>query len=122
MKSKAKAVSPFKSNDDPSFFFNEDEVLLITDQDDKGWYNGSINGKTGWFPASFVEIIESDSDNANKDTIGSRFSTSLRDLLGLSVSISFLTACSSHQTGNYIFLKAVIFLILMKLQMILLQL
>jgi hypothetical protein len=93
MKATAKAVVRFLSADDPSFSFNENDVILIIDQDDKGWFQGSLNGKQGWFPSSYVEIIsdESASDNPNMQQLTSNFSASLKDLLSSSVSTLLLT-------------------------------
>lgn len=35
----------------------KDEIVLITEEVDQGWYRGECNGRSGIFPASFVMIL-----------------------------------------------------------------
>jgi len=39
--------------------FREGDVITILTQDISGWWKGELNGQVGWFPASFVQIIDS---------------------------------------------------------------
>ncbi|XP_043075372.1 CD2-associated protein isoform X2 [Puntigrus tetrazona] len=53
---------------------NEDELELkigdiieITEEVEEGWWNGSMNGKSGLFPSNFVKEIESTEDTESSD-------------------------------------------------------
>jgi son of sevenless-like protein len=35
----------------------EDDVLVITQVSDSGWWEGELNGNIGWFPSNYVEIL-----------------------------------------------------------------
>lgn len=34
--------------------FKKGDVIAVT-QKDEGWWEGTLNGKTGWFPSNYVE-------------------------------------------------------------------
>ncbi|XP_075454611.1 CD2-associated protein isoform X3 [Ascaphus truei] len=53
---------------------NEDElelkvgdVLDITEEVEEGWWNGSLNGKSGLFPSNFVKEVELSDDGESQD-------------------------------------------------------
>jgi len=38
-----------------------DETLILTQSsEDETWFEGTLNGKTGWFPSNYVHILEED--------------------------------------------------------------
>jgi len=40
--------------------FQKDDVVVVTQSPDGGWWEGTLGDKTGWFPANYVtEIAES---------------------------------------------------------------
>ena len=50
----------------------EDEVALtkgdrvyVMEKEGDGWWRGEANGKTGWFPSNYVEIIKADNKESN---------------------------------------------------------
>ncbi|KAK6055953.1 SH3 domain protein [Cooperia oncophora] len=42
---------------EPSLSFSKNDMITITQQIEGGWWEGTINGKTGWFPANYASII-----------------------------------------------------------------
>lgn len=53
-----KARFNFKQNNEDELSFNKGEVILVTRQEDGGWWEGTLNGKTGWFPSNYVREIK----------------------------------------------------------------
>ncbi len=38
--------------------FSKDDIIIITQAPtDGGWWEGTLDGKTGWFPSNYVEQI-----------------------------------------------------------------
>ncbi|VDM55176.1 unnamed protein product [Angiostrongylus costaricensis] len=52
---KAKFNFEGKNNDELTFFKND--MITVTQQVEGGWWEGTINGKTGWFPANYACVI-----------------------------------------------------------------
>lgn len=52
---KAKFNFEGKNNDELTFFKND--MITVTQQIEGGWWEGTINGKTGWFPANYASVI-----------------------------------------------------------------
>ncbi|NWI92658.1 CD2AP protein, partial [Pitta sordida] len=55
---------------------NEDELELklgdvidINDEVEEGWWNGTLNGRTGLFPSNFVKELESTDDGETQDAL-----------------------------------------------------
>ncbi len=46
-----KARFNFKQNNEDELSFNKGELIHVTRQEEGGWWEGSFNGKTGWFLA-----------------------------------------------------------------------
>lgn len=36
--------------------FRAGQVISILTKDDSGWWDGTVDGKRGWFPSNFVEV------------------------------------------------------------------
>ncbi|WKY16744.1 hypothetical protein Q1695_001397 [Nippostrongylus brasiliensis] len=53
----AKAKFSFEGKNNDELSFNKNDMITITQQLDGGWWEGTINGKTGWFPANYASII-----------------------------------------------------------------
>uniref|UniRef100_A0A3P9BFD5 Osteoclast-stimulating factor 1 n=1 Tax=Maylandia zebra TaxID=106582 RepID=A0A3P9BFD5_9CICH len=61
-----KARFNFKQNNEDELSFNKGEVILVTRQEEGGWWEGTLNGKTGWFPSNYVREIKPLTSKGNK--------------------------------------------------------
>ncbi|XP_072033455.1 rho guanine nucleotide exchange factor 7-like isoform X2 [Amphiura filiformis] len=49
----------FKGSNEPDeLIFNKGDVITVTQQVDGGWWEGTLNGRTGWFPSNYVKEIK----------------------------------------------------------------
>ncbi|XP_076801501.1 src substrate cortactin-like isoform X5 [Clavelina lepadiformis] len=55
---RARSLFDYQATGDDEITFDPDEVITNIDQVDEGWWSGTCHGKTGLFPANFVELIE----------------------------------------------------------------
>ncbi|XP_008819869.1 E3 ubiquitin-protein ligase SH3RF2 isoform X2 [Nannospalax galili] len=55
---RAKALCNYRGKNPGDLKFNKGDVILLRRQLDENWYQGEINGVSGIFPASSVEIIK----------------------------------------------------------------
>merc|ERR1712130_215927 len=52
-----KALWEYQGQDLDEISFEEGDTFDLIAEDDSGWWKGTINGKTGFFPGSYVEKI-----------------------------------------------------------------
>uniref|UniRef100_A0A2K6FN40 SH3 domain containing ring finger 2 n=1 Tax=Propithecus coquereli TaxID=379532 RepID=A0A2K6FN40_PROCO len=55
---RAKALCNYRGQNPGDLRFNKGDVILLRRQIDENWYQGEINGVSGTFPASSVEVIK----------------------------------------------------------------
>ncbi|XP_007947300.1 E3 ubiquitin-protein ligase SH3RF2 [Orycteropus afer afer] len=55
---RAKALCNYRGQNSGDLRFNKGDVILLRKQLDENWYQGEINGVSGIFPASSVEVIK----------------------------------------------------------------
>lgn len=53
-----KARFNFKQNNEDELSFSKGDVIIVTRQEEGGWWEGTLNGKTGWFPSNYVREIK----------------------------------------------------------------
>uniref|UniRef100_A0A7N8XX69 Rac/Cdc42 guanine nucleotide exchange factor (GEF) 6 n=1 Tax=Mastacembelus armatus TaxID=205130 RepID=A0A7N8XX69_9TELE len=53
-----KARFNFKQNNEDELSFSKGEMILVTRQEEGGWWEGTLNGKTGWFPSNYVREVK----------------------------------------------------------------
>lgn len=53
-----KARFNFKQNNEDELSFNKGDMIVVTRQEEGGWWEGTLNGKTGWFPSNYVREIK----------------------------------------------------------------
>ncbi|XP_008048595.1 putative E3 ubiquitin-protein ligase SH3RF2 [Carlito syrichta] len=55
---RAKALRNYRGQNPGDLKFNKGDVILLRRQLDENWYQGEVNGASGIFPASSVEVIK----------------------------------------------------------------
>uniref|UniRef100_A0A8C3AY39 Osteoclast-stimulating factor 1 n=1 Tax=Cyclopterus lumpus TaxID=8103 RepID=A0A8C3AY39_CYCLU len=53
-----KARFNFKPNNEDELSFNKGDLIHVMRQEEGGWWEGSLNSKTGWFPSNYVREIK----------------------------------------------------------------
>lgn len=54
---RARAVFDYVAEEENELSFKEGDIITITYQDDSGWWEGELAGKSGLFPGNYVELI-----------------------------------------------------------------
>ncbi|XP_044211866.1 endophilin-A3-like [Thunnus albacares] len=52
-----RALYSFHSNHNGELSFSEGDLILLTGQVDANWYEGTLGGKSGLFPVSYVDVV-----------------------------------------------------------------
>ncbi|XP_054712680.1 rho guanine nucleotide exchange factor 7-like isoform X2 [Uloborus diversus] len=55
-----KAVHNFKGTNNDELCLTKGDVITVTQALDGGWWEGTLNGVTGWFPSNYVKELKSD--------------------------------------------------------------
>ncbi|XP_043921237.1 rho guanine nucleotide exchange factor 6 isoform X2 [Protopterus annectens] len=55
-----KARFNFRQNNEDELSFKKGDILYVTRVEEGGWWEGTLNGKTGWFPSNYVREVKSD--------------------------------------------------------------
>lgn len=53
-----KARFNFKQNNEDELSFSKGELIHVTRQEEGGWWEGTLNGKNGWFPSNYVREVK----------------------------------------------------------------
>uniref|UniRef100_A0A8C6PR34 Osteoclast-stimulating factor 1 n=1 Tax=Nothobranchius furzeri TaxID=105023 RepID=A0A8C6PR34_NOTFU len=53
-----KARFAFHQNNEDELSFSKGDIISVTRQEDGGWWEGSLNDKTGWFPSNYVRELK----------------------------------------------------------------
>lgn len=53
-----KARFPFQQTNEDELSFSKGDVISVSRQEDGGWWEGSLNGKSGWFPSNYVRELK----------------------------------------------------------------
>ncbi|KAG2464393.1 ARHG6 factor, partial [Polypterus senegalus] len=53
-----KARFVFKQTNEDELSFSKGDVISVTRMEEGGWWEGTLNGKTGWFPSNYVREIK----------------------------------------------------------------
>ena len=52
-----KALYDFESETDQELSFKEGDTIMLNNQLDDNWFDGSLNGRTGIFPVAYVQVL-----------------------------------------------------------------
>uniref|UniRef100_A0A665V9U4 Osteoclast-stimulating factor 1 n=1 Tax=Echeneis naucrates TaxID=173247 RepID=A0A665V9U4_ECHNA len=68
-----KARFPFQQTNEDELSFSKGDIISVSRQEEGGWWEGSFNGKTGWFPSNYVRELKGDktSDKPKSGTLKS---------------------------------------------------
>nr|XP_023650692.1 rho guanine nucleotide exchange factor 6-like isoform X1 [Paramormyrops kingsleyae] len=53
-----KARFNFRQNNEDELSFSKGELITVTRQEEGGWWEGTLNGRTGWFPSNYVREVK----------------------------------------------------------------
>lgn len=53
-----KARFNFQQTNEDELTFTKGEIIGVTRQEEGGWWEGTLNGKTGWFPSNYVREVK----------------------------------------------------------------
>lgn len=48
------AEYPFKGDHNDELCFKKGDLITVTQREEGGWWEGTLNDKTGWFPSNYV--------------------------------------------------------------------
>lgn len=48
------AEYPFKGDHNDELCFKKGDLITVTQKEEGGWWEGTLNDKTGWFPSNYV--------------------------------------------------------------------
>ncbi|KAM6945480.1 rho guanine nucleotide exchange factor 7b isoform 2-T2 [Aplochiton taeniatus] len=54
----AKARFNFQQTNEDELSFSKGDVISVSRQEDGGWWEGSLHGKSGWFPSNYVREVK----------------------------------------------------------------
>ena len=55
---RAKVLFSYEPENEDELKLDVDSVVEVFKQEEEGWWEGSLNGKTGVFPSNFVQVVE----------------------------------------------------------------
>nr|XP_057937097.1 rho guanine nucleotide exchange factor 7a isoform X3 [Doryrhamphus excisus] len=53
-----KARFNFQQTNEDELTFSKGDIIGVTRQEDGGWWEGTLNGRTGWFPSNYVRELK----------------------------------------------------------------
>ncbi|KAI8880128.1 SH3-domain-containing protein [Backusella circina FSU 941] len=61
---RVRALYAYESNDPSSLSFQANALIDVLAQLDSGWWDGWCDGRRGWFPSNYVEILKDSQQQA----------------------------------------------------------
>uniref|UniRef100_A0A2R5LE14 Putative guanine nucleotide exchange factor n=1 Tax=Ornithodoros turicata TaxID=34597 RepID=A0A2R5LE14_9ACAR len=63
-----KAIHNFKGKNNDELCFKKGDIFTVTQALDGGWWEGTLNGTTGWFPSNYVKEHRADASKTGRVT------------------------------------------------------
>ena len=65
-----RALHAFRGGNNDELIFNKDDVIVITQRVEGGWWEGTLDNKTGWFPSNYVKPFVNNVDYGGGGGVG----------------------------------------------------
>ena len=65
-----KAIFTFKGSNNDELNFAKGDIITITQKIDGGWWEGTLNGTTGWFPSNYVKEVKQENSTVAQNGDG----------------------------------------------------
>ncbi|XP_045913389.1 rho guanine nucleotide exchange factor 7b isoform X2 [Micropterus dolomieu] len=65
-----KARFPFQQTNEDELSFSKGDIISVSRQEEGGWWEGSINGRSGWFPSNYVRELKGSDKTSDKQKSG----------------------------------------------------
>ncbi|KAM8873029.1 rho guanine nucleotide exchange factor 7-like isoform 4-T4 [Synchiropus picturatus] len=65
-----KARFPFSQTNEDELSFSKGDIISVNRQEEGGWWEGSLNGKTGWFPSNYVRELKGSDKTLDRQKSG----------------------------------------------------
>ncbi|XP_054626359.1 rho guanine nucleotide exchange factor 7b isoform X2 [Dunckerocampus dactyliophorus] len=65
-----KARFAFQQTNEDELSFSKGDIISVSRQEEGGWWEGSLNGKSGWFPSNYVRELKGNDKAADKPKSG----------------------------------------------------
>jgi hypothetical protein len=56
------AIYDYQGENNDELNISKGDIITVTQTPDGGWFEGTLNGVTGWFPSNYVVPIDNTSD------------------------------------------------------------
>ncbi|XP_031707855.1 rho guanine nucleotide exchange factor 7b isoform X2 [Anarrhichthys ocellatus] len=66
-----KARFTFQQTNEDELSFSKGDIVSVSRQDEGGWWEGSLNGHSGWFPSNYVRELKGSDKTLDKPKSGS---------------------------------------------------
>uniref|UniRef100_A0A8R1DNL9 SH3 domain-containing protein n=1 Tax=Caenorhabditis japonica TaxID=281687 RepID=A0A8R1DNL9_CAEJA len=93
----ARANFQFEGTNNDELSFDKDDIITITQQQDGGWWEGTHQGLTGWFPCAYVTLI-TDKDKLQRSKSVPNAQAAAREV----VNIDLQPDCRSGVLESYV--------------------
>ncbi|XP_068446820.1 rho guanine nucleotide exchange factor 7b isoform X2 [Clinocottus analis] len=65
-----KARFTFQQTNEDELSFSKGDIISVSRQEDGGWWEGSVNGNSGWFPSNYVRELKGSDKTLEKPKSG----------------------------------------------------